>query len=604
MGRKPGLPALGPGPATGRRLMATLTRDTDQEPVAGPGVAATTGRRRPAGPGNRLLIGSVVVLLTFLVFLPTAFVFVQALSDDPRHPFATFTFDALVDSYGSPEIWRILAETMAMSVGTGIVATAIGAGLAWVLARTDVRFRRLWELVVVAPLFLSPFIGALAFLELGAPNTGLFNQVSRAIGLPSWISVDVMTFHWLVIILALHYVPYGYLLVSGSLQNMDASLEEASMVNGRGTVQTALRVTLPAVRHAVLSAVMFVTISATGMFSVPALLGARMDFRPLAVTVYRATSGYPSDYALAAGLGTMLVLISIVGLWLYQRGLRQASRFVTITGKSQKRKRIHLGSGGQLLVIGLLVLYALISTLLPYLALMLRAFSRSTNLADIELTTDVFRSVLAAPELTRALVNTVVVSGATALLTVAAGILVSYVTERVRHRGSGLLNAIAMAPLAVPGIVFATGIFALYLGSPLYGTLAIMVLAYVASYLPHATRVTGNGFAQIDKSLEEASRMCGASRQQTMRSVLLPLMRPSIAAALIMVFLFTVREINTAILLYTPDTMLLSILSFNYAQQAALPSAAVVGLIETALMIGWIAVATLLLRPGRLYGRD
>jgi iron(III) transport system permease protein len=544
----------------------------------------------------------VVLLLTVLVFLPTALVFVRAVTEDPRDPLATFSLDALADSYGSPAIWGVLGQTMAMSLACGVVATALGAALAWILARTDVPMKKLFELIVIAPLFLSPFIGALAFLELGAPRTGLLNQLSRALGLSEWLSINVMTFHWLIIILALHYVPYGYLLVSGSLQNMDANLEEASHMNGRGTLQTALRISLPAVRHAMLSSVMFVTISATGMFSVPALLGANMTFKPLAVTVYRATNGFPSDYALAAALGTMLVLLSVIGLWLYQRGLRQASRFVTVTGRSQNRKTIRLG-GSRYAVVALLVLYALVTTVLPYLALGLSAFSTSTDLGRIHFTTEAVTEVLSSPELASALGNTVLVSVVTAVGAVAVGVLTSYVTERKRHRGSALLNSIAMSPLAVPGIVFATGVFAMYLGTPLYGTLTIMVVAYIASYLPHATRVTGNGFAQIDKSLEEASRMCGASQARMMTTILLPLMRPSLAAAVIMVFLFTVREINTAILLYTPDTMLLSILSFNYAQQASLPAAAVVGLIETALMLAWIVVMRAVLRPGRLQDR-
>ncbi|WP_405540228.1 iron ABC transporter permease [Streptomyces sp. NBC_00075] len=575
--------------------MATLTREEISPPR--PTREALRARWGPRG-----LLILVVLLLAGLVFLPTALVFVRAVTEDPRNPLSTFTLHALADSYGSPRIWRVLAETMAMSLACGILATVLGGALAWILARTDVPLRRFFELVVIAPLFLSPFIGALAFLELGAPRTGLLNQLARDIGLPGWVSIDVMTFQWLVVILALHYVPYGYLLVSGSLQNMDASLEEASHMNGRGTVQTALRISLPAVRHATLSSVMFVTISATGMFSVPALLGAKMSFHPLAVTIYRATNGYPSDYALAAALGTMLVLLSVIGLWLYQRGLRQSSKFVTVTGKSQNRKRISLGRA-KYAVILLLVLYSLVTTVLPYAALSLRAFSTSSNLDEIHLTTQVVREVLGAPELKDALANTVTVAVATAVGAVAVGILTSYVTERVRHRGSGLLNAVAMSPLAVTGIVFATGVFAMYLGTPLYGSLTIMVLAYVASYLPHATRVTGNGFAQIDKSLEEASRMCGASQARMVYTVLLPLMRPSISAAVIMVFLFTVREINTAILLYTPDTMLLSILSFNYAQQASLPAAAVVGLLETALMIAWIVVMRALLRPGKLHQR-
>ncbi|WP_180687022.1 ABC transporter permease [Streptomyces gossypiisoli] len=575
--------------------MVTLTQQETSRP--GEGRMPVRGQWAP-----RVLVALVVLLLAVLVFLPTALVFVRAVSEDPRNPLSTFTLEALVDSYGSARIWRVLAETMAMSLTCGILATALGGALAWILARTDVPARRTFELVVIAPLFLSPFIGALAFLELGAPRTGLLNQLARDIGLPGWVSINVMTFEWLIVILALHYVPYGYLLVSGSLQNMDASLEEASHMNGRGTLQTALRVSLPAIRHATLSSVMFVTISATGMFSVPALLGAKMSFHPLAVTVYRATNGYPSDYALAAALGTMMVLLSVVGLWLYQRGLRQASRFVTVTGKSQSRKRIRLGRA-KYAVILLLVGYALVTTVLPYAALCLRAFSTSTNLDDIHPTTRIVRDVLATPELKNALANTVMVSVATALCAVAVGILTAYVTERMRHRGSGLLNAVAMSPLAVPGIVFATGVFALYLGTPLYGSLTIMVVAYVASYLPHATRVMGNGFAQIDKSLEEASRMCGASQARMMSTILLPLLRPSMAAGVIMVFLFTVREINTAILLYTPDTMLLSILSFNYAQQASLPAAAVVGLLETVLMIAWIVVMRALLRPGKLHQR-
>ncbi|MFD5258954.1 ABC transporter permease [Streptomyces bobili] len=575
--------------------MVTLTQQETSRPREGR--MPVRGQWAP-----RVLVALVVLLLAVLVFLPTALVFVRAVSEDPRNPLSTFTLEALADSYGSVRIWRVLAETMAMSLTCGILATALGGALAWVLARTDVPARRTFELVVIAPLFLSPFIGALAFLELGAPRTGLLNQLARDAGLPGWVSIDVMTFEWLIVILALHYVPYGYLLVSGSLQNMDASLEEASHMNGRGTLQTALRVSLPAIRHATLSSVMFVTISATGMFSVPALLGAKMSFHPLAVTVYRATNGYPSDYALAAALGTMMVLLSVVGLWLYQRGLRQASRFVTVTGKSQNRKRIRLGRA-KYAVILLLVGYALVTTVLPYAALCLRAFSTSTNLDDIHPTTRIVRDVLATPELKNALANTVVVSVATALCAVAMGILTAYVTERVRHRGSGLLNAVAMSPLAVPGIVFATGVFALYLGTPLYGSLTIMVVAYVASYLPHATRVMGNGFAQIDKSLEEASRMCGAGQARMMSTILLPLLRPSMAAGVIMVFLFTVREINTAILLYTPDTMLLSILSFNYAQQASLPAAAVVGLLETVLMIAWIVAMRALLRPGKLHQR-
>lgn len=165
-----------------------------------------------------------------------------------------------------------------------------------------------------------------------------------------------------------------------------------------------------------------------------------------------------------------------------------------------------------------------------------------------------------------------------------------YVTERWRVRGSEALGALAVTPIAVPGIVFGTGLLWLYIRTPLYATLTVIVIAYWANYLPHAIRITGNGLTQIDASLEEASSVCGASKLRTASRVVAPLLKPSVFSAAVLVSILSIREINTAMVLYQPRTILASVLAFNYTDAGSLQQGAVVGLLQTLVMIAAILV--------------
>lgn len=557
------------------------------EPLAVVPPNARPRRRRQLGIKSLLLITTAI--LTVLVFVPLLFVVIGAISEDPAEPLANISFRALADAYLSPTMLVTLLQTLALAVGCGFAATAIGGTLAWIVARIDLPFQRTLDLMVTAPLFISPFLGAMAWVALAAPRSGILNIIADDLGLPG---VNVMTPAGVVIVLVLYYVPYGYQFTSGTLKNMDASLEEASQVNGRNVLQTALRVSFPLIRTSLLSSVIFIAILATGMFSVPAILGVQSNFRPLAVEIYRATSSYPSDYALAASIGTMLVLLSIGALMLYQRTLRKASRYVTVSGKARQSRNIDAGwmKYPLLAVFGT---YGLLALFLPIAALVVTALTpfAMRDLSELTFTLDNVTSVLSSPELQGALGNTAITSTVTALACIALGLLTVYVTERQKIKGAGIVSSLAMAPLAVPGIVFGTGVLWLYVRTPLYATLAVMVVAFVANYLPHAVRVIGNGLTQIDSSLEEASAVCGASRGKTIRTILVPLIRPSVMSAGVLVFIFTVREINTSIMLYSPNTQLLSILAFNYTEQGSLASASVVGLLEMLFMISVVLIA-------------
>ncbi len=168
-------------------------------------------------------------------------------------------------------------------------------------------------------------------------------------------------------------------------------------------------------------------------------------------------------------------------------------------------------------------------------------------------------------------------------------------TNACASPGAGFATYIATAPIAVSGIVFATGVFVIYIYTPLYATIWLIAVALVAHYIAHTVRIAGNGLTQIDISLEEAAQINGASRPRVLWSIVAPLLRPSIFSAFVLIYVFTVREVNTSILLYSPSSLLLSVLSWNYMADGSLAEAAVVGMIQTVLMVAGIVIARMFL---------
>lgn len=541
------------------------------------------------------LVASVptAVILVVIIGLPTAFVLFGALAEDPYAPLQTLSLRGFRETYLSPEMLMVTLQTLGMAAAVALFSTAVGACFAWLLTRVELPGKKLLELTVIAPLFLSPFVGAMAWTALLAPRSGILNILARQAGL-EWLQLNVLTFAGVVIVLVMYYVPYAYLFIAGTLRNMDPSLEEASYTSGRGPLATSLRITFPLVRTSILSSMLFIGILAAGMFSVPAILGVRGGFVPLAVEVYRETNNFPPDYQVASAIGTIMVLISAVGIYFYRRLLQKQSRFVTVSGKVRRTSFFNPGRAKWPLVMGI-ALYGGVTVVLPYAALTLVSMTpfAMRDLTNLAFTFDNFREVLGSPQVRTAFTNTGIVAVAVPIGCVAIGLLTVYVTERWRVRGSGVLGSLAVLPIAVPGIVFGTGLLWLYIRTPLYATLTVIVIAYWANYLPHAIRITGNGLTQIDGSLEEASAVCGASRFRTAGRIVAPLLKPSIFSAAVLVSILSIREINTAMVLYAPDTILASVLAFNYTDAGVLQQGAVVGLLQTLLMIAVIVVGRL-----------
>lgn len=555
---------------------------------SGPGRRAAR-RRRFSSRGITL---ALLIPLSGLILLPIGMMFFGAVHTAPFGDDRRLTLHALEAVYTTAPFLRSLGGTVLLAVIVAIGSTALGAVFAWLLNRTDMPGKKWLEVVVMAPLFLSPFIGAVAWITLAAPRSGIVNVLARQVFEIDEPVVNVMTIGGVIWVLLLYYTPYGYLFTSAALKNMDPSLEDASHVSGAGLFETIRRVTLPMARPAMAAAFFFISVLAMGVFSVPDVLGAQVGFQPLAVRIQRAVHGFPADYAVAASIGTLLFLFTVVGVWLYKRSIRASNRFVSITARGYRPRVAELGRMRPFAAL-LCVLYGLFAVVLPYLALILVALTPyvMTDFRQVRFTTNHLVSVVTSPQAVSALQNTLTIAIFAASVCVFLGLVTAFTVERLRVPGHGFIEYIATLPIAIPGIVFGTGMVWAYIRTPLYATLTILVLAYVASYLPHSLRLTTNGLMQIDRALEEASTVNGARSAHTLRRITLPLSKPAMLSAWVLVFIFTVREINTAIVLISPRSTILSVMTWDMVREGRIASAAVVGLLQSALLVLGVVLA-------------
>lgn len=571
----------------------------DSDGTATMTVAVPPGRRRGWGRPSTLTV-IVLIVLVGLVMGPVAMVFVGALqSSAPGMPDNTFSLDAVYRVYLSGEFYGSLLGTLVMALSVAVLAVVFGSVAAWFLTRVNVPLRRVWEFGLILPLFLSPFVGALAWMLLAAPNSGIINVNLRwMLGLaPDVTIVNVMTLPGVVFVMLLFYVPYAYLLISAALKNMDPSLEEASYVNGHGTVMTALKVTLPIMRPALVASFFFVAVLATGVFVIPAVLGLNTNFSPLAVEVYRAMTVFPSSPPVAAALGTLLFWFTLAGVYLYRRSVRNANRFVTVGARGTRPRPVKLPVGRHVAAV-VFGVYVVLAAVLPYIVLVLMSLSpfAITDLRRLTLSFDGIVEVSNRPDVLTAFGNTMLLGILVPTVTAILGLGVAYVVVRERGKASSAVDYLATLPIAVPGIVFATGILWMYVRTPIYATVFLIMIALIGAYIPQAARFASAGLIQIDRSLEEAARMNGAGKLRTISTITFPLLRPSLLSAWTLLFIFATREVNEAVILSGPTSRPLSVLAWNYMESGSIRNAAVVGLFLTIVMAIGILFTRYILR--------
>jgi iron(III) transport system permease protein len=462
--------------------------------------------------------------------------------------------------FADPRFYQAAGNTILCGVGATVISCVLGLSLAWVVSRTDMPGRRWFEVLNLVPFFLSPYVGAISWIYLAAPHSGILSRFLHDIfGLPGDL-IPIYSIGGATWVLSLFYTPYVYLFVIAPMRQMDPSLEDAARVHGAGFFTTLRLVTLPLLTPALMSAALIVFVTSAGLFDVPLALASPHGIRTMPTEIFQLVQ-YPSDLGRAASFGVVVMVFTIL-VTVLQRRYIDRRRFETVTGKGYRPRTIALRPGGRTAALALEALYIGCGVVLPVIALLMVSFSSiwTGKVTAATLTLRNFDYVAFNYHLTQqAIMNSLFLALVGATLAVGMSVLQAYYVNRGAGKRRGFVDAMLSLPLGIPGIILGLGFLILAIRTPLYSTLAIILIAYIARFFPFATRTVSAMLLAINPELEQSARASGATWLQTMRYVLLPLLMPAIVAAWLMLFVIFIRELGATILLYAQGTETISV---------------------------------------------
>src|SRR3954463_15379718 len=540
---------------------------------------------------EHVVMGGAVVALIVLVVLPLLSLLFGSVKGEDG-----LSFDHFSEVLSGRLYLTALKNSLILGAWTSLFSLVLGLLLAWAVSRTDVPCKPLIQLTATLSYLSPPFLTAIALTYLFSPNAGLMNVLMRdTAGLP-WLTFNIFSMPGLVLVTVMHTFPFVYLLASSALLSVDASYEEAAQILGASKLRTALSITAPLVAPAILSGTLLAVVNALALFGSQAIIGLPARIFPLPTRIY-ALFDYPPEYGLASALSLVLVLITVVVLYL-QRAFLARRSYVTLAGKGSRPQLMQLGPL-RWVMLGVVIVIFIVSIGAPYATLIAVSFSKSWGLEFWKgLTLANYKFILFDYNVTqRAILNSLMLATAAATIAVVLGAVIGWIDLRTRIPGRRFLDYAALIPLGLPGIVVAVALIQFWLAMPvaLYGTLAILLLAYVGRYIPLGVRAANSSLRQIDPSLEESAQILGASWLTTMREVTLPLIRPGLFAGWLLVFVPVIQELSASILLFSSSSITLAVAVYNLYETGYIEPVAALAIINMAiigaaiLLANWLA---------------
>jgi iron(III) transport system permease protein len=572
-----------------------VARQTTTEPYGLPLKSGAAGGIFGFGWLSRLDVPSGVMiavsLITAYLVLPPLYSVIQTslFTTKLTGEIDQFTFRYYQNLLSELRVVGPLLNTFYFSIGSALLATLVGGSVAWLVVRTDTPLRGLGYFTAFAS-FGTPFILYTIGWLLLLGKAGPVNYWLKSLLDQSGPVLNVYSLFGMIFIEALLWSPFVFLMLAAAFRSMDPSLEEASSVCGARIWQTMRRVSLRLMLPAFFSVLLLIFIRSFESFEIPALVGLPGDVRVLTTSIYIDAQRLPPQYGSAGAFSVLLMLIVAGTLYLYFRVTREGERFHTITGKGYRPTLIHLGGWRYVAATGLL-LYAFILLVLPFLIILWASFLPFYIQPSLEgfakFTLKNYVTALHFPKITDAIKNSILLGLASASAVMALTLLASWLLVRTKMRGRWLLDILTTLPLLFPGIVMGLAIlrFYLFVPIPVYGTLWILLIAFVTRYIPYGIRYTHSGLLQLHKELEEAAYTAGASWSNCMRRIVLPLMTPSFLGGWVFIFLLSAKELSMSVLLVSPQTPVVSVAIFELWENAQVGELAAFGVLWTAILV-------------------
>jgi iron(III) transport system permease protein len=545
------------------------------------------------------------VALAYLVLPPFFFILHTSLVTDRGLQAGSFTiqhFANIIDSLG--DVKTLLWNSMVFSIGSSAIAIAYGTTLAWLAERSDAPFRKLAYISAYVSFAIPGIIKVVGWIMLLGPKAGILNAVGTALtGQPFF---NIFTLGGMVLVESFLWIPIVFLLMSTPFRSMDPSLEEAATTAGSSGWQVFQRVTFPLALPSVLAVLILTFIRSLEAFEIPALIGIPAGVEVLTTKIYlQIKGGLIPKYGEASAYSIILIVMVALGLIPYYRITSKTYKFTTISGKNFRPHRVGLGKwrwfGGMLmLVLPLLQLFPIAaiawSSFLP--------FAQVPSRKALELLT--FNNYVTAfndSGIIRSIMNSLTVSVTSATVAIAITFFAAWLIVRASIKFRWILDQMAMLPLVFPGIVMGIAILKMYLilPIPVYGTIWILVLAFIARYVPYGIRFSHSALLSLHKELEEGAMASGASWFQMVRHVVVPLIMPALLAGWIYIFLITFRELSIALLLYSPGSQVVAVTIWELWDNGHVGELAAFSLV---IAVGTIIVGSIFLKLAQRHGLE
>jgi iron(III) transport system permease protein len=483
-------------------------------------------------------------------------------------------------------------NSLVFAAASAAVALLIGWVTAWIVERTNTPFKGLAYVTAIISLG-TPYILYVTAWLLFFGKAGPVNHLYRTLTGSTDVLVNIYSMPGMVLVEGFLWSPLSFLLVGATLRNANPELEEAARVHGAGVWDTIRRVTMRLSLPSIMALSMLVFIRAIEAFEVPALVGLPGRISVLTTDIYsNMVARAPPDIGGASALSVIMLMLVLVLLYVYGRLSRNAERFATITGKGFRPRPFDLGRlryvAAAVLVFNFVWLLLVPMLMLVWVSLL--PFFQPVSAAAFKLISlNNYRTVLASDHV-ELLINTMLVAVATATIAVTLTFLAAWIAVR-RAPGGWLVDRLATIPLVFPGLILGIAVMQVFLRIPipLYGTIGILIWAFVINYLPYGMRYASSGMLQIHRELEEAAAICGASPLTRLRRIVAPLLAPALMAGWLFIFLMAARVLSLAILLAGPRSQTMAVAMFDLWGNGQGTELAALGLMWS-MMMGVIAV--------------
>ncbi len=542
------------------------------------------------------LFGVLIVVLVLLVANPI----LRLVWDSFTAPDGSATLRNYASALGRSRNIQALLNSLYLGGAVTVLALGLGVPLALAVSRTNMPFRNLTHMGVLAAFVMPNFLGAIAWILLAGPNAGWLNRLWLAMFGGERGPLNIFSFWGLAFVIALYTFPLIYVFTKSALDLISTELEDAASIHGAGKLRTLTRVTLPLVMPSIVGAAILIFLESVALYGTPALIAIPAGIN-LATTQIVSFFEYPLRVEQAAAFSMPILVLTVAMLWV-QRRLLSRKGFVSVSGKGGERRPFDIGwwKWPLLAYAGLVSLLAVVMPLaILVLASLSKAWGRGVASGNLTLANyyDIFFQQLTVRE---AILNTVVYSGATALVCVLMGLCVAYAVQRRITPWPGVVQFLSLAPVAVPGLILAIGLYAAYAGPPfsLYGTGTLIVVAFTTRFLPIAVTACAAAVRSLNPELEEAVRVLGGGRITVLARVVFPLLKTTLVGVFILVFVICTKELSTAVFLTGPASRVVSVLTLDLSEQGNYETLAAMGVVL-------VVITTLVVAAGmRVAGRD